>query len=115
MIEKLKDRYLLVAAYVMTIILTTPALASAAISPTGADDFNNKLIAIAQKYLTPLGGTIILFAVVFGGIKLLASAYSPEKRKETMGGLGYVIIGAMLVGGAMFFAGVLLGLGESFK
>jgi len=116
MIEKIKDKYLLVAAYAMTIILTTPALAFAAgaIDSVEADTFNSKLIDIAQKYLTPLGGTIILFAVIFGGVKLLASAYSPEKRKETMGGLGYVIIGAILVGGAMFFAGVLLGLGGSF-
>ncbi|NLN48615.1 MAG: hypothetical protein GX154_05915 [Clostridiales bacterium] len=115
MIRKIKEKYLQIMSYAMMIVLTNPILARAAVTPVEAESFNTKLLDIASKYLTPLGGTIILFAVVFGGIKLLMSAYSPEKRKETMGGLGYVVVGAILVGGAMFFAGVFLGLGQSFK
>lgn len=111
-IRKIKDKIIGAMVLAMTFIYTNPALA--AVTEVNAESFNTKLLSIIEKYLQPLGGTIILIAIIIGGVKLLISAYSPDKRKETMGGLGYVLLGAIFIGGAMFFAGVFLGLGQSF-
>lgn len=111
-IRKSKDKVIGILVMAMTFIYAHPVLA--AVTEVNAENFNSKLLATIEKYLQPLGGTIILVAVLVGGFKLLATAYSPEKRKEAMGGLMYVLGGALLIGGAMFFAGALLGLGQSF-
>ena len=113
LIRKCKSKVVSTMVMVITLIYTNPAFAD--ITEVNADNFNTKLLDIIEKYLQPLGGSIILIAVIVGGVKLLVSAYSPEKRKEAMGGLGYVLLGAIFIGGAMFFAGVLLGLGKSFE
>ncbi|WP_054697639.1 TrbC/VirB2 family protein [Syntrophomonas palmitatica] len=110
---KIRGSLIACYAFLFTFLVTNPALA--AVTEVDAENFNTKLVDIVTKYFTPLGGTIILLAVIFGGVKMLMSAYSPEKRKDTMGGLGYVLLGAILVGGAMFFAGVFLGVGKSFN
>lgn len=111
-IRKFKDKVTFLMIMLMTFILARPALAD--VTEINAESFNTKLLGIIEKYLQPLGGSIILIAVIIGGVKLLVSAYSPERRKETMGGLGYVLLGAIFIGGAMFFAGAFLGLGKSF-
>ncbi|MGB4702034.1 MAG: TrbC/VirB2 family protein [Syntrophomonadaceae bacterium] len=113
LIRKVKNKIAMLTALVITFAYTNPALAD--VTEVDAASFNAKVLGVLEKYLTPLGGTIILIAIVVGGVKMLLNAYSPDKRKETMSGLGYVLLGAAFVGGAMFFAGVLLGLGKSFN
>jgi len=97
----------------MTFIYTHPALAE--VTSVDANTFNSKIFSTVQKYMTPLGGTIVLVCIIVGGVRLAISAYSPEKRKQNMDGLWYVLIAAIVIGGSMFFAGVFMGVGESFN
>lgn len=91
-------------------------MATAAEIPTNVtpETFSQKLVDLIAKYGTPIGGAIIFGAIVFGGIKLITQAYQAEERARTMGGFWYVLIGSVLVGGALFFAGMFVGLGQEF-
>ncbi len=107
--------------FITLLFITNPVLAeeetqlSNQLSQVTAEQFSGKIIHIAQAYMMPLGGAIVLIAIIIGGVKMLSGAYSPEKRKEAMGGLGYVLLGAILIGGSMFIAGLFWGVGSSFE
>lgn len=112
MIRRLKNKLLFLGTMAMTFVLTNPVLAEE-VSEVEAVEFNNMLLQTVLKYLQPLGGSIVFIAVVVGGIILSLTAYSPDKRKEAMSGLLYVLLGAVVLGGAMFVAGVFIGVGKS--
>jgi len=117
MFRALKNKAAYLFGTLAVFIGTHPVLAEekSSLSQVSAEQFSSKIITIAQSYMMPLGGAVVLIAIIIGGIKMLSAAYSPEKRKEAMGGLGYVLLGAILIGGSMFIAGLFWGVGSAFK
>lgn len=121
MIKKLRKTAVMMVGVITTLAISLQAKIALAEGKTGIptnvtpETFGQKLVELISAYATPLGGAIVLGAVVFGGFKLLTQAYQAEERARTMGGLLYVLIGAILVGGSLFFAGIFVGIGSQFK
>nr|WP_243137636.1 hypothetical protein [Desulfofundulus thermobenzoicus] len=73
----------------------------------------NRIIDLVNKVGVPVGGALLFLSVCVAAIELIMSRGRPEKRAETMSGLLYVAIGGILLGGALFFAGVFFGIGKN--
>ena len=73
-----------------------------------------KVTDIVRDVGMPLGGAVLFFSVCAVAIQIMLSRINPEKRSEAMSGLMYVVLGGALLGGAMFIAGAILGLGQKF-
>lgn len=103
-------------AYVMFFCALLPSMACAEGEfpidiRTGAD-LGNKIKELVTNVGMPIGGAILFLAVVIVAVKLMLSGGKAQERAETMSGLMYVAIGGVLLGGALFFAGVILGIGS---
>jgi len=82
------------------------------IDPKTGAELGNKIKELVTTVGMPVGGAILFLAVAFVAIQLMLSGGKAEKRAETMSGLMYVAVGGILLGGALFFAGALLGIGS---
>lgn len=94
-------------------VYTLPAYAD--INPTTGEEFSARLIDVFTTYITPVAGAVALIAISYIGIQMIISRRNPEKAKEAMEGLGHVAIGVVLISGGTFFAGLILGIGQSFN
>jgi hypothetical protein len=104
-------------AYVMFFYTLLPSAAFAdefTIDTKTGIDLGNKIKELVTTVGMPVGGAILFLAVAFIAVQLMLSSMhgQSQKRAEVMGGLGYVAIGGILLGGALFFAGVILGAGS---
>ncbi|NPV74299.1 MAG: hypothetical protein HPY89_11115 [Pelotomaculum sp.] len=112
MFKKLKRiAFVLCAAFTGMIGVVTPAFAE--ITPGDPKQLSEKIIKLVQDVGMPVGGALLFLAICVGGIELMLSRGKPEKRAETMSGLLYIAIGGIILGGALFFAGVFLGIGKN--
>ena len=113
MLKRIKMRLVLIYTSIMVFMCTLPALAG--IEVQTAETFQDKLIGVVEAYGIPIGGGILLICVCVLGIKMMTGSFNSQKREETMGAFPYVIGGAVLFGGGLFFAGILLGIGQMFQ
>jgi hypothetical protein len=79
------------------------------------DTFTNSFFTLLTKYGMPLGGAILLLSMILIGVRIMLSAINPRQKAEAMEALLYVIIGGIILGGALFFAGLAVGIGQQFK
>jgi len=112
-LKRIKMRLVLIYTSIMVFMCTLPALAG--IEVQTAETFQDKLIGVVEAYGIPIGGGILLICVCVLGIKMMTGSFNSQKREETMGAFPYVIGGAVLFGGGLFFAGILLGIGQMFQ
>jgi hypothetical protein len=72
------------------------------------------LVNLVTTIGIPIGGAILFLSVALMAIKLLFAGLSgnPHKHAEAMGGLLWIGIGGVILGGALFIAGVFLELGK---
>ncbi|MGB9825898.1 MAG: hypothetical protein ACPLRU_04420 [Desulfofundulus sp.] len=89
-----------------------PATA-AEVKPLTPETLTEKIIDLVQKVGMPVGGALLFLSVCVAAIELIMARGRPEKRAETMTGLLYIAIGGIILGGALFFAGVFLGIGQN--
>lgn len=107
-----------VGAFLASISLAVPQ-AFATLSGSGslqvqdASSLATKLEQLVNSVGIPVGGGILLISVCVAAIELMIARGRPEKRAETMSGLIYIAIGGILLGGALFFAGLFFGIGRS--
>lgn len=81
-----------------------------------ATGLGERIVGLIQSVGMPLGGAFLLLAVVIIAVKLaLASTGVSGKKEDAMQGLMYVAIGGIILGGALFITGALLGIGQGLE
>ncbi|NHM28943.1 hypothetical protein G7K71_18640 [Desulfofundulus sp. TPOSR] len=89
-----------------------PALA-AGLQEQNPDQLTDKIIELVNKVGVPVGGALLFLSVCVAAIELIMARGRPEERARVMSGLLYIAIGGIILGGALFFAGVFFGIGKS--
>lgn len=101
-------------------LMTAPvALAAepdtAGVQTVQAGEFATKLKDLAINVGTPVGAAVLVGCLVIVAIKFMTSGGNDRKRQEALEGLTSVAIGGAILGGTLFLAGVILGIGQSLK
>ncbi|MTI80057.1 MAG: hypothetical protein FH758_04090 [Firmicutes bacterium] len=112
MLNKLKVVSTMLAT---NLVLANTALAEdyGGIGTKDASSLGETITTLVKDIGMPVGGGILFFSVCIIAIKLMVTSGNAKKRAETMEGFMYLGIGGTLLGGAIFIAGALLGIGES--
>lgn len=108
MIKKLRNKLIGLYAAFIVLITTSPALAG--IAEVDASTMSDKIVNVANSVLRPIGALFIFIALAITAFKLITTANKPQERAEAMGSVPYILIGGLLLGGIMMFAGFILGL-----
>ena len=108
MIKKLKN--MAIAWYALMIVFFTTNTALAGIAEVDASTMSDKIVNVANDVLRPIGALFIFLALAITAFKLITTANKPQERAEAMGSVPYILIGGLLLGGIMMFAGFILGL-----
>jgi hypothetical protein len=75
----------------------------------GAGEIASFLWSIAN-FVINIGIVVAVIFIALNGYKFFTSSSNPQRRTESMVALGWSILGGIVVVGAKFFAGVILGL-----
>lgn len=75
----------------------------------GANEISSFLWSIAN-FAMNVGIVVAVIFITLNGYRFYTSSSNPQKRTESMIALGWSILGGIVVVGAKFFAGVILGL-----
>lgn len=79
------------------------------------ESFGEKITQLVTDIGMPIGGGILFLSVVIIAIKLMITSSNAQKRTQVMEGFMYMGIGGAVLGGALFVAGLVLGLGQSLN
>jgi len=104
-------------AAALPLLLAPAALAEeiAGIKPVEASTFVDKLKQLIINVGTPVGAVILIGSLILVAIKFMTSGGNDRKRQEALEGLTSVAIGGAILGGTLFLAGVILGIGQSLN
>lgn len=81
------------------------------VAPTSiADDIGRAV----QEVGMPLGGAVLLFAVIITAVQIIISRFNPGQRENAMSNLWYVGLGGVILGGALFFASLFFNIGGTY-
>lgn len=80
-----------------------------------ASMFVDKLKQLITDVGTPVGAVILVGSLIIVAIKFMTSGGNDRKRQEAIEGLTSVAIGGAILGGTLFLAGVILGIGQSLN
>ncbi len=108
MVKKIKSK--MIAFYSMFIVFTATTPALAGIADVDATTMSDKIVGVANDVVRPIGALLIFLALAITAFKLITTANKPQERAEAMGSIPYILIGGLLLGGLMMFAGFILGL-----
>jgi hypothetical protein len=75
-----------------------------------ANDIGNAIKEVGM----PLGGAVLLFAVVITSVQIIISRFNPGQRENAMSNLWYVGLGGIILGGALFFASLFFSIGGTY-
>ncbi len=98
---------------VVAFLSVDPAFANSIPTHT-PDTFMKKLLDLVQNVAMPLGSIIFFACIIVAGIQLMWFRNRPDARADTVAGLGYVLLGGIILGAALFLAGALIGVGKHF-
>lgn len=118
MIKKIKNKLFVASAIVTTnLMLATGAIAAdsdtGGVQPVDPSGFGEKITEMVKSYGMPLGGSLLFLSVLIICIRLILSASNAQKRTQVMEGFLYVGIGGAGIGGCLFIAGLILGVGQN--
>ncbi len=105
-----KTRTLFFSAWTWLLIMAPKALAVGGIEEQSAEDTASSLVTLVKDSIQPLGALIILVAIVIAAVKIIITANKPEERAKAMESLPYILVGGVLLGGAMLISGFVVGL-----
>jgi len=108
MLSKLRNKMIALYAMLIVAVTTTPALAG--IADVEATAMSDKIVDVANDVVRPIGALLIFLALAITAFKLITTANKPQERAEAMGSIPYILIGGLLLGGLMMFAGFILGM-----
>jgi len=118
MFNKIKILASAVAASAFILGVTLPAAAEGKNMPVEVQDaasFGEKLVEVFKAVGIPVGGAILFISVCIIAVNMMMYGINPEKKASAMSGLLWVAAGGALLGGAMFIAGAILGIGERLQ
>jgi len=75
----------------------------------GSNEMTNFLWSIAN-FVINVGIVVAVIFIAKNGYMFFTSSSNPQRRTESMTALGWSILGGIIVVGAKFFAGIILGL-----
>ncbi|MBA1335375.1 MAG: hypothetical protein HPY66_0997 [Firmicutes bacterium] len=75
----------------------------------GSGEMSSFLWSIAN-FVINVGIVVAVIFIALNGYRFFTSSSNPQRRTESMVALGWSILGGIVVIGAKFFAGVILGL-----
>jgi hypothetical protein len=81
------------------------------VAPTS---ISNDIGQAIQEVGMPLGGAVLLFAVVITAVQIIISRFNPCQRENAMSNLWYVGLGGIILGGALFFASLFYNIGGTY-
>jgi hypothetical protein len=82
-----------------------------AVAPSSiANDIGNAIKEVGM----PLGGAVLLFAVIITSVQIIISRFNPGQRENAMSNLWYVGLGGIILGGALFFASLFFSIGGTY-
>jgi hypothetical protein len=110
MFNKLKLLKISVMSFVYT--LGVPAALAAPVESQDPSAFGEKLVEVFKAIGMPVGGAILFISVCIVAVNMMIHGVNPDKRANAMSGLLWVAGGGIILGAAMFIAGVILGTGE---
>jgi hypothetical protein len=112
-LEKVNHKLLFLWTTVMCWLWATPmAMATDPLPVVTGSDLTDKIKNLVQEIGIPVGSSILFLTVCIVAVQLMLTQNNPQKRADTMSGLLYIAIGGILLGGALFFAGVFYGVGK---
>jgi len=79
------------------------------------ETFGQTIVELVQKIGMPIGGAVLFLSICFVAIKIMTSAFNPDKKISAWEGLYQVAIGGIILGGALFLAGFFLGIGDQLR
>lgn len=85
------------------------------VAAVDAGALGQKIVDLVKTVGMPIGGGILFLAVCLIAIKMMLGALNPDKKANAMEGLLYVGLGGVILGGAMFIAGAILGIGGKLQ
>lgn len=113
MFRKAKVIVSTVTAFLIAVLNQVPAYAqNFTIDTKSGADLGTKIRELVETVGMPVGGAILFLSVCIFAIKLMLSAGASQKKAEVIEGFVPLAIGGIILGGALFFAGVILGIGE---
>jgi hypothetical protein len=74
----------------------------------------NDIGQAVQEVGMPLGGAVLLLAVVITAVQIIISRFNPGQRENAMSNLWYVGLGGIILGGALFFASMFFNIGGAY-
>jgi hypothetical protein len=117
-----KRRVVLYTAYILALMLGCSLLAGVAahaqsygpLESVTPANLSTDIANIINEVGMPIGGSIVLIAVVFTAIQIVTSRFNPNQRENAFHNLVPVCIGAAILGAALFFASVFLSIGTTY-
>jgi hypothetical protein len=105
-----------VLAVVLLLSVSRIALAEGAgplqdVAPTSiATDIGNAIKDLGM----PVGGAILLIAVIITAVQIIISRFNPGQRENAMSNLWYVGLGGIILGAALFIASFFFNIGQTY-
>lgn len=109
MLEKAKKTLMLAAAEMLA---AAPVLAADPVQEISPDSFVTKVRDLLVQVGMPIGSVVLVGSLIVVAAKLMTAHGSAGKKAEAMEGLFNVALGGVVLGGALFIAGFLLGVGK---
>ncbi len=99
---------LIVFLAVSSVALADTAPTTVPVDPRGLGAIET-FVAEIVYFLSKVGALVIVGGLLWNGFKLVTSAGNPHTRAEAIAGLGWTVIGGIVVAGAYRWAGAILG------
>lgn len=84
--------------------------ASSGFEAKTAADINAKLKDVIVNFGIPVGIGMVALSLMLGGGRIVVNAYNSQARAEAITGIGYVLLGALIIGGVLVLTGVIVGI-----
>lgn len=93
--------------------LVVKAAGTSVITNEDASNLGNNIKSAVEAIAMPLGSALVFASVVMAAIRIIVNHYNPNKRGEALGSIGWIAIGAIILGGALMISGVIMSIGTS--
>lgn len=107
-----KRIFAMASIFFVTLILSVSFNSHVLAAPTTTFNLNGTDTKNAQSlivtYVSMFGGVLIAFGLVMTALKMILCNGKEKDREEAMQSLGKIILGAIILGGCLLFAGFLL-------
>ncbi|KNZ68675.1 hypothetical protein Tfer_2767 [Thermincola ferriacetica] len=111
-----KRKTLIIMLLVVSLVALFAHVAFAEQLPNpSAKDLGDKIIKLVQDVGEPLGSAVVFATLLFAFFRLAVTSGNPTERAKTVQSLLYIVVAGVGLGGALFLAGFIMGLGNNLQ